>query len=498
MKIKCVIWDLDETLWKGSVAENEEIIPILKNVNYVKLLDEVGIINSICSKNEASKARKELEKLKIWNYFVFPFIDFIPKGQSVLNIIKNLQLRTENILFVDDNYGNLKEVEYYCPGINTINPLDDGFDSAIKKIINGTSGESRLQRYKILEQKSKELHKFSDNKDFLINSEIEIRIVRNPESLSFKERIIELGNRTNQLNFTKSRFKDPKDFSEQFELDKSIAMNHGVIFVRDKYGDYGLVGFYAFDEGVRRERKFKHFYFSCRILNMGVESFIYDFLKNRYAVSLDDESVLNSSRRYSHDGIRIIDDYNCSDDTYIIESSRQDVTTTVIAGCSSGMISHYLPDSMKPVAFSNFALPDFENQKFKSKYIIYTVYSDYITKGWSKYKFFSYKKFKLKLDRFIKRNNDSEIIFLLASEKFVEPKKNSFYEILKDFESSLLTGRSKRRVKKCNEIVRRLCDFRENSTTKEVDCFVSEASEIIDRRHFKRVVFKRFSESILK
>lgn len=498
MKIKCVIWDLDETLWEGSVAENEEIIPILKNLNYVRLLDKVGIVNSICSKNEESKARKELEKLKVWDYFVFPFIDFVPKGKSVLNIIKNLQLRTENILFVDDNKGNLKEVEYYCPGINTINPLDDEFDLIIRKIINDTSGESRLKRYKILEQKSKESNNFSDNKDFLVNSGIEIRIIRNPESLSFKERIIDLANRTNQLNFTKSRFNNTEDFSEQFELDNSVSMNHGVIFVRDNYGDYGLVGFYAFDEGVRNERKFKHFYFSCRILNMGIESFMYDFLNSRYAVSLDDESVLSSSRIYSHEGIRVIDDINYLNDNYIIEDSIQDAITTVIAGCSSGMISHYLPDHMKPVTFSNFALPDFKKQKFNSKYIIYTVYSDYITKGWSKYKIFSYKKFESNLNGFIKRNHDSEIIFLLASEEFVEPKQNSIYEILKSFESRLLTGRSMKRIRKCNEIVRRLCELNQNATTKEVDTFVSEASEIIDGRHFKRVVFKRFSESFVK
>lgn len=329
----------------------------------------------------------------------------------------------------------------------------------------------------------------------MINSDIEIRIIRNPESLTFKNRIIDLANRTNQLNFTKSRFKSDDEFSNQFELDESVSMNHGVIFVKDKYGDYGLVGFYAFDEGVKYKRVFKHFYFSCRILNMGVESFIYDSLKAKYGVYLVDEGVLERSRAYSHSGIKIIDGTDSLNVNYTIEQSTQDAMTTVIAGCSSGMISHYLPPSMKPVYFSNFSLPRNSNQEFKSKYVIYTVYSDYITKGWSRLKIFSYKKFENKLVECLTINSECEIIFLLASERFVEPKNKSLYEAIKGFESRLLTGRSKKRVMKCNQIVRRLCESNHNAIAREVDDFVSDPSEVIDRRHFKRIVFKRFSES---
>ena len=86
-KIKLVIWDLDETFWSGVLSEGG-ITEVKNNIDHVINLTNKGIINSISSKNNFEDARAQLKLLKIWDYFVFPSIDWVPKGPSVKEIIK--------------------------------------------------------------------------------------------------------------------------------------------------------------------------------------------------------------------------------------------------------------------------------------------------------------------------------------------------------------------------------------------------------------------------
>src|SRR5262249_8924578 len=83
------------------------------------------------------------------------------------------------------------------------------------------------------------------------------------------DRLYEMIGRTNQLNFTKQRL-------EREGLRGLISdpqRRCGYVTVRDRYGDYGIAGFYALVD-----QRLEHFLFSCRVLNMGVERWIYDRL----------------------------------------------------------------------------------------------------------------------------------------------------------------------------------------------------------------------------
>ena len=68
-KIKLVIWDLDETFWKGTLSEGEIKI-VQKNVEIVKELARRSISSSISSKNDFEPAKAELERVGVWDYFV--------------------------------------------------------------------------------------------------------------------------------------------------------------------------------------------------------------------------------------------------------------------------------------------------------------------------------------------------------------------------------------------------------------------------------------------
>lgn len=268
-QVKLVIWDLDETFWKGTLSEGPvEIIP--ENVEMVRTLVQRGIMCSISSKNDLEPAKAELERAGIWDYFIFPVINWNPKGENIKDIINRCQLRAVNVLFIDDNASNRNEAEFYNPGLMTIDAIDLSHlleDDGLRG--KDDSNLSRLKQYKILEQKEVFKTSCSDNTDFLIKSNIRIEYLRDIKSNS--TRIAELIARSNQLNFTKIRI----DESGVLALADNPNYDCAAIHVVDNFGDYGICGFYALD---KEHKKLEHFLFSCRILNLGVENFIYQQL----------------------------------------------------------------------------------------------------------------------------------------------------------------------------------------------------------------------------
>jgi len=106
-RVKLIIWDLDNTFWKGTISEGP-ITMIENHINLVKELANRGIVCSICSKNNYEECRDVLQKADIWDHFVFPSIDWSPKGARVFQIIQDMKLRPDNTLFLDDEPANLQ------------------------------------------------------------------------------------------------------------------------------------------------------------------------------------------------------------------------------------------------------------------------------------------------------------------------------------------------------------------------------------------------------
>ena len=271
-EIKLVIWDLDETFWTGTLSENGTT-PIQRNINLVKDLTNRGIVNSICSKNDYATTIAELNKPEYQNvleYFVFPSIDWSPKGNRIKQLISDMNLRPQNVLFIDDNIGNLNEAIFYCPEIKA--SLPDIINELVKNCAvlgKDDTKHSRLKQYKLLEIKQAESQKFSSNDEFLKSSEITINICSDCAENS--DRILELINRSNQMNYTKIRLEK----SALNDLLSNSSFENRYITMRDKFGDYGIIGFYSLNT---RTRHLEHFLFSCRILGVGVDQYIYQKL----------------------------------------------------------------------------------------------------------------------------------------------------------------------------------------------------------------------------
>lgn len=266
-KIKLIIWDLDNTFWQGTITEGA-IQPVEKNSELIKNLTDGGIINSICSKNTFDLAAGKLKELEVFDYFVFPSIDWTPKGQRVRALVKSMGLRPENTLFIDDEPTNLEEVKHYSPGIMTglpvVLPELYALAGAMEK---KDLSHTRLEQYKLLEKKAEEQQKYDSNEEFLYASNIRVDLDENckPEA----ERIHELIMRSNQLNYTKKR----SSLEELNALLDNKDARCGTVSVQDKFGNYGIIGFYAL-----LNNRLEHFLFSCRTIGLGVEQYVYSQL----------------------------------------------------------------------------------------------------------------------------------------------------------------------------------------------------------------------------
>lgn len=280
--VRLVVWDLDETFWHGTLTEGGH--RYRREVHDIVIeLARRGIVSSICSKNDMDRVRAVLEAEGIWEYFVFPSVNWDPKGPRLAQMVEDVQLRAPTILFIDDNPMNLGEAQHYVPGIQVADEhfIDTMLDNPLFR--GKPDGElRRLKQYQLLQLRKAEEAVASaqaggDNTAFLRESGIVVTIEHDMEL--HLDRAIELINRTNQLNYTKSRLPEDTEAARAAlrELLSGYAVQAGILHVRDRYGDYGYCGLYVVHTGMRG-RLLKHFCFSCRILNMGVESWLYQRL----------------------------------------------------------------------------------------------------------------------------------------------------------------------------------------------------------------------------
>ena len=178
-----------------------------------------------------------------------------------------MKLRPENVLFLDDEPSNLQRAlaideSLMCGSIGEL----QGILLQEVESLPADADLSRLKRYRELQNKSESKKRFSSDSAFLEQSDIKV-LIKN-DCLDHIDRIHELINRTNQLNFTKKRLER----SETEALLKGERIKCGYIECTDKYSDYGIVGFFALDQN---NNELIHFLFSCRTIGMGVEQFVY-------------------------------------------------------------------------------------------------------------------------------------------------------------------------------------------------------------------------------
>ncbi len=277
--IRLVIWDLDEVFWQGTLTEGG-ITYLQAHHDTVIALAQRGIMSAICSRNDHAEIERILRDRGLWDYFIFPSIDWSSKGPRLKQLIESVQLRAPTVLFIDDNPMNLAEAARYVDGIQIAGPeVIAGLLASPLCTGKDDHDLTRLAQYKLLEQRAEFKAQASSDDTFLRDSDIRVSIDHDIDKNI--DRAIELINRTNQLNFTKLRLPEEQDAARHAlrVLLSGMDIQAGLVRVVDRYGDYGYCGIYIQRKGLHAMNPHLiHYCFSCRTLGMEVETWLYQRL----------------------------------------------------------------------------------------------------------------------------------------------------------------------------------------------------------------------------
>lgn len=266
-QIKCVVWDLDETIWTGTLSEGDRValIPEIKNV--ILELDRRGIIQSIASKNNFEMAMHKLKQFGINEYFLCPQISWNNKSDSIREILEILNLKPEAVAFIDDNPFERDEVRYIHPNIQ-IYDAAEGFhilelpEFQVRFITQDAKNRRKMYQADILRQQAEKVFAGS-NEEFLetLGMKLDIRRVTETDL----QRVEELTVRTHQLNSTGYTYS----YEELLQMAESPNYIFCICGLTDRYGDSGKVGLLLMERG-EEIFKLKLLIVSCRVMSRGI------------------------------------------------------------------------------------------------------------------------------------------------------------------------------------------------------------------------------------
>ncbi len=265
---KVLVWDLDETLWTGVLAEDgpDGVTPRPEAVAAIKALDARGVLQSIASKNDAAEGLEALRRHGLADYFLHPEINWGPKSQSIARIAQRLDLGLDSFVFIDDQPFERAEVAAGQPQVRTLahtevaNLLDHPwFDHPAT-----AEAAKRRSLYRAEAERSVAMEiQGGDYLGFLRASNLVLDA--RPLNRADVVRVHELSQRTNQLNFTGAKFA-------LAEVERMAEPEPGRVRLTlrcaDGYGDYGLIGFADLD---LHSGALAAFFMSCRVQRKRVE-----------------------------------------------------------------------------------------------------------------------------------------------------------------------------------------------------------------------------------
>lgn len=294
---KAVIFDCDNTLWKGilgedgfdgiDMSEHSKIGSLYHQVqNMAVWLSKHGILIGLCSKNNPEDvadviARHADMALKDDN-IVISEVNWNDKASNLRAIAENLNIGLDSLVFVDDSNFEINLIREQLPQVLCMQVPEAIYEypQRLLDIINtyfffsdSKADLDKTNQYKQQAQRNQQKSKFSDITDYLKSLEMEVSFgTDKPEET---ERVAQLTQKTNQLNlctnrYTQAQIEAIKDSSTQSYLSLSV---------RDKFGDSGLTGvaIVSYDSN---KGKIDDLLMSCRIMGRNIEFVFIDYIVN--------------------------------------------------------------------------------------------------------------------------------------------------------------------------------------------------------------------------
>jgi methoxymalonate biosynthesis protein len=278
--VKCLIWDLDNTLWRGTLLEDPRVQVPDAHREVITTLDSRGILQSIASKNDHDLAWRRLEELGLAEFFVLPHITWGPKSDSVREIAERLNFAPAAVAFVDDQPAERAEVGFHaadvrCYPADQVLSLPDRAEFSPKTVT--VDARRRRQMYQASFRREAEKESFAGpDEAFLRSLDLVMRIGRaGGEDLS---RVEELTLRTSQMNATGVHYSD--------EVLRGLLTDAGhevlTITMADRFGPHGAVGVLLLE----RHPAWWHLKLlatSCRVVSFGAGAVILNWLIDQAA-----------------------------------------------------------------------------------------------------------------------------------------------------------------------------------------------------------------------
>ena len=285
-KIKVIIFDLDDTLYSGTIGEDGiKKIKLdkyqTKAKEYYKSLYKNGTLLSICSKNNKSDIDLIFKKKFLDKKFFFPIkSNWDPKYKNIINIQKQLNISYKNILFIDNNISEILSVKKNIMDINVFWANDSAsflnclkFYPNLENFLNNNDDETNKKRIKDLKANKKREKFFSSNKNNFkdLKMELDFRLNNYKEI----ERIFSLTNKVNQFIFSYKRF-DKSQIREYLKTKNRFVFT---ISLKDKFSDSGNVAVLYFTKD-NDDLILNEVCISCRALGRNLENaFIFESVK---------------------------------------------------------------------------------------------------------------------------------------------------------------------------------------------------------------------------
>lgn len=269
---KCVVWDLDGTLWEGTLLEGgaQALRPGMEEV--IVALDARGVLHATASRNDRELALAKLRTFGLEQYFVTHEIGWGAKSESIEAIAERLGLSVESFVFVDDDPFERESVQHALPRVETVDASEAHTLGTSSRFGTATpTAEARARRTMLRAEESRreaETRFGGTSSEFLRTLGLRLTVFRaREEDLGRAE---ELTLRTNQLNTT------GVGLSRDELVRLCASPNHDVWLARleDKYGVYGTIGLSLITRTEHADR-IELFLLSCRVLGRGIaESFL--------------------------------------------------------------------------------------------------------------------------------------------------------------------------------------------------------------------------------
>lgn len=287
---KCLIIDLDNTLWGGVVGDDGwEGIQIGHGLGigkaftefqqWIKKLKNRGIILAVCSKNFEDKAKEPFEKnpemvLKLDDIAVF-IANWNNKADNIRTIQQILNIGFDSMVFLDDNPFERNIVRDNIPGITVPELPEDPSDyleylyslNLFETASYSEGDKDRTKQYQVEAQRVSFQKSFTNEEDYLKSLNM-VSEVKGFDKFN-TPRVAQLSQRSNQFNLRTVRYTE----NEIAEIEKDDTYATFSFTLSDKFGDNGLVCVIIMKKTDSETLFIDTWFMSCRVLKRGMEHF---------------------------------------------------------------------------------------------------------------------------------------------------------------------------------------------------------------------------------